>query len=31
MIKLLISYLLGNIVEITLMCLLQIKRGDKDE
>lgn len=31
MIKLLISYLLGNIVGIALMCLLQIKRGDKDE
>ena len=31
MIKMFISYLLGNIVGIILMCILQINRGDKDE
>ena len=31
MIKMFISYLIGNIVGIILMCILQINRGDKDE
>lgn len=31
MIKMFISYLLGNIVGISLMCILQINRGEKDE
>ena len=31
MIKMFISYLLGNIVGIILMSILQINRGDKDE
>ena len=31
MIKMFICYLLGNIIGISLMCILQINRGDKDE
>lgn len=31
MIKMFISYLLGNIVGIILMCILQINRGEENE
>ena len=31
MIKLVLSYILGNLTGISLMCILQINRGEKDE
>lgn len=31
MIKLLLMFIIGNLTGISLMCILQINRGDKDE
>lgn len=31
MIKLVLMFILGNLTGISLMCILQINRGDKDE
>lgn len=31
MIKLILMFIIGNLTGISLMCILQINRGDKDE
>lgn len=31
MIKFLLMFIIGNLTGISLMCILQINRGDKDE
>lgn len=31
MIKLIIMFIIGNLTGISLMCILQINRGEKDE
>ena len=31
MIKLLLMFIIGNLTGISLMCILQINRGEKDE